>query len=382
MYALVIGRAFPDEKTGMMGIFEFEQARALNKHGLKSVYAFCDTRSIKLLRKLNYVELNQDNVPVYGYHFPIGGMPQYSFDKLKTNRFKKILKKIVNNHGIPDIIHVHFPLLNINNDIWRLLKNFEKPIIITEHWTKVQNKTIESFRINLLKKVVEESDSFICVGAPLKKSVIELTNTNKSIYVVPNMVSPLFYYERQLSNTDTFNFTAVGRLVEVKRFGLVIQAFAKAFPNIENIHLNIVGGGPLYPDLKKQINNMGLNNRVNMHGFLSREETAEIIRKSDAYVSASVLETFGVPFIEAMVSGLPVIGVKNGPIDNYINHSNGILFEKDNLDHLVNSLQKLYENRKKYDNKQIAFDAEQIFSEVAVTEKLKDIYKQHTKIKL
>ena len=150
-----------------MGIFEFEQASALQKSGMKVVYAFCDTRSVKSLRIISNVSFIKDNVEVYGFHLPIGGMPRKLFELVKENRLKALISKIISEQGVPDIIHVHYPLLNLTIKSWKMLKGLEKPIVITEHWSKVQTKQIEPYRVELLRKVVKESDSFLCVGDPL-----------------------------------------------------------------------------------------------------------------------------------------------------------------------------------------------------------------------
>lgn len=374
MYTLVIGRAFPSEATGMMGIFEFEQAVALKKSGLKTVYAFCDNRSVKHLRKVNYESFKKEEVPVYGYHLPIGGLSQGLFDLIKANRTIKLIKKIIEVHGTPEVIHVHFPLLNLNNYILDYLKKLSVRMVVTEHWTKIQNEQIESFRVKLLRRVVEEADSFICVGELLKNSVYKLTDTKKEIFVIPNMLNNNFYYNPEIRKRSTFHFITIGRLVEVKRFKLVVQAFAEAFPNEEDIHLDIVGDGPLYSDIKNEILKHNLENRITMHGFLPREETASLLRKSDVFVSASVLETFGVPFIEAMACGKPVIGVENGPLDNWITKDVGVLFEMDKLVSIKESLRYLYKFKEKYDEKSIAKYAEDNFSKQVIVGKLLEVY--------
>lgn len=382
MYALVIGRAFPDEKTGMMGIFEFEQAMALRKQGMKTVYAFCDTRSIKSLRQYSHANFQISDVPIYGYHLPIGGIPQKIFAKIKKYYYKKVLKNILKDQGIPEVIHVHFPLLTLTDEIWNLLIDLNRPIVVTEHWTKVQTKEIQSFRTKLLKRVVNEANTFICVGDPLKNSVIELTNTAKDIQVIPNMVAPTFFYEEEKNKKKNFKFITIGRLVEVKRFDLVIDAFAKAFSEDSNVHLNIVGGGPLFEQLKEQINSLGMNKRISMLGFLPREETANMLRKSDAYVSGSILETFGVPFIEAMACGKPVIGSENGPIDKYINEYNGVQFKPGDLEGLIVALKSVYDKRNKYDGREISETAQGLFSQKSVAEQLINIYSRESAKKL
>lgn len=377
MYALVIGRAYPNINTGMMGIFEFEHAKSLKKHGCKVVYAFCDTRSIRSLQKFGHYNITSDYVEVNGYHLPIKGIPYKLFSKIKRNYYKKILNEIISEKGIPDIIHVHFPLLNLSKEIWNLLNELKRPIVVTEHWSKVQTKNINSIQTNFLKKVVKESAEFICVGDQLKKSVIELTGTNKDIKVIPNMISSEFFYTNTgTKNPNKFNFISVGRLVELKRFDLIIDAFTSAFKENKDIQLTIVGDGLLHNKLKRQITKLGMNDQIQMTGFLSRNKTAEMIRQSDALVSASVLETFGVPFIEAMACGKPIIGVQESSIEKYINESNGVLFKPDNLEDLEKTLTQMYQKRNSYNGEKISKKAYELFSEEAVTKKLIKMYQK------
>src|SRR5699024_3735883 len=183
-----------------------------------------------------------------------------------------------------------------------------------------------------------------------------------------------FYYEPNTKSNNSFHFITIGRLVEAKRFKLVVQAFAEAFTNEGNVHLDIVGDGPLYNEIKQEITKNGLQHKIIMHGFLSRKETANLLRKSDVFVSASVLETFGVPFIEAMACGKPVIGIKNGPIDRYINKNNGLLFDADNKEELKMILISIYQNYTYYNNKEISNVAKDIFSENSIVNSLKKIY--------
>lgn len=375
MYVLTIGRAYPDEKTGMIGIFEFEQAVALsNIASYRTVYSFCDTRSIIHLPRYGYVKMKKNEVAVYGYHLPIRGIPHIIFSKIKKNYYEKLLKRIIKEEGVPDVIHIHFPLLTLTEEIWDMFKKLNRPIIVTEHWSKVQTKELTPRQHKLLIRVVNEADQFICVGDLLKKGVVELTNTSKDIKVIPNMFSSMFFYEEADYENDNYEIITIGRLVDSKRFDLVIDAFTKAFKNNSNVHLKIAGDGRLFNKYNKQIKLLGMEDQITMVGFLSREETSKLIRKSDLFVSASVLETFGVPFIEAMACGKPVIGIKNGPLDKYINKENGVLFEQDNLDDLTRVLKDVYENRKSYDGKMISKNAINLFSEEKIINQLNEVF--------
>lgn len=376
MYALVIGRALPEKETGMMGIFEFEHAAALRNHGYEAVYSFCDTRSIKYLKKYGFINKRKNEVFVYGYHLPIGGIPRRLFKGIKIWHFRKMINGIIKDKGVPDVFHVHFPLLTLTDSMWDYLKLFNRPIIVTEHWSKVQSKELLPHYVGLLKKIVNEAAVFICVGEQLRNSVIELTDTKRDLEVVPNMIKPVFYYEEANAEKIRYEFIAIGRLIEEKRFDLIIKAFAKAFKHNANLHLHIVGDGPVFNQLKRQISDLCMEKRITMHGFLLREETADLIRKSDAFVSASIMETFCVPFIESMACGKPVIGIHEGPIDDHINGENGIQFKKNDLGDLVEALKKMYEKRGAYDGEKISETALSIFSEGAVTKRLDTLYKE------
>lgn len=375
MYILTIGRAFPERKTGMIGIFELEQATALAAAGNKVVYAFSDNRSIKILRSIMAYHDQKNGVEIYGRLLPVGGLPETLFNKIKTSEFKKLMNTIIEGNGVPDIVHVHFPLITLTVDIFDYLKSLGCKVVCTEHWTKVQQKELSSYRVKLLELLTEKADAFICVSSLLKKSVVELTDTRKKVYVIPNMVSDFFHYtEKKEHSTDVYSFVSVSRLVPVKRFNVVINAFSKAFKDNPKVRLIIVGDGELHDALHKQIDSLQLQKQIEMTGFKQRNEVAEILAESDCYVSASILETFGVPFIEAWVTGIPSIGVRGGPIDEYFTDENGLLFEGDNPDSLAEAMKKVYANSGSYDRKRISQKAVSLFSSKSVAAGLMEVF--------
>lgn len=373
----VIGRTVPEVKTGMMGIFEFEQAQALHRYGrdVQVSYLFADNRSVKVLRTCGKDCRIKDEVALCGNYLPVGGLPQCLFQPLKSSCMLNAIKKCEKS-GAPDAIHVHFPLLTMTEKIWKKLKSYGVPVLVTEHWTKVQTKEIPAFRVNLLKTIVEEASEFICVGHPLRESVKELTGTKRELPVIPNMVSPLFYPANKQKKDDIFRFFTVGRLVPVKRFNIVIDAFAKAFKNNEDVQLIIAGGGELADTLKKQIQNLGIEKQVTMTGAAEREKVAELMRQADCFVSASVLETFGVPFIEAWSSGKPVIGVKPSPIEAYLHDANGMLVPPDDADSMAQAMTDMMNRKSRFSSEAISSEAEKLFSQSSVAmeliQKMKD----------
>lgn len=372
MYTLVIGRSFPSEETGMMGIFEFEQAAALKKYGMDTVYTFCDMRSVKRLRKVNYDYFNEKKVPVYGIHLPLGGMPRPLFNYIKAKMYKKLLKKIISIHGYPTCIHVHFPLLTLNKTIWKQLKDINVPIYCTEHWSKVQKKEISEYNRELLSEILNESKRFFTVGKTLKKSVLELTDTNKEITVFPNGVSSDFKNLNINKKNNKFRFIAIGRLVEEKQFDILIESFKVAFNNNNNVELFILGDGPEKNKLIKLVQHHNLHEKVVLKGFVSRDKIPLELNKADMYISTSRIETFGVPYVESLATGTPIIGKKNNMIEHIVSEINcGFVY--DDISEIVSIMQKSFEDKDVYDRREISLSILKKYSQKSLTNKLLSI---------
>ena len=66
-------------------------------------------------------------------------------------------------------------------------------------------------------------------------------------------------------------------------------------------------------------------------GWMPNEELQELYRRASAFVMPSLVEAFGVVFLEAMACGTPVIGTQVGGIPELIRHGeNGLLVSPDN----------------------------------------------------
>ena len=376
MRLLIIGRGYPEVKTGMIGIFEYEQAEAVAKFSNGSIqilYTFSDNRSIFRLRKINTIKKNNRNISVQGSYFPIGGLPNLLFDKIKSKLSLRVIKKVISEKGKPDIIHIHFPIITLTEEIWNYLISLDCKIVITEHYSKVQNKELTTKQISLLQKIAVQADKFLCVNNHLPNSIEELTSIKRDYMVLPNVVAPSFSHFEEVSN-DGYSFVSIGRLVKGKKFDLVIDAFVKKFKDVDNGELIIIGGGEEYSNLQKQIESLDMNHKIKLTGFLNRDKTAQILKGCNSYVTASSFETFGVPVVEAMSCGKPVIVANVSPLAQYINKDRGLFFQVDNVESLADKMEEMYKNRLLYDSTKIADFAKEQFSEEAIGEKLLNIY--------
>jgi len=129
--------------------------------------------------------------------------------------------------------------------------------------------------------------------------------------------------ERALRQKFGFNGTvvlALGRLARNKGYDLLISAFQLVAQRDPGVTLYLAAGGAsltpleetILAELKVQVSELGLNNRVQFGNFISDEELADYYRAADVFVLSSRYEPFGMTAIEAMACGTPTVVTIHG----------------------------------------------------------------------
>lgn len=114
----------------------------------------------------------------------------------------------------------------------------------------------------------------------------------------------------------------VGRVSWEKNLNLLIQAYQQM--DHDHCHLVIVGDGPALAEVQQKL--AGLP--VSFTGYLSGEQLATAYASADIFAFPSTTETFGQVVLEAMASGLPVIGINSeGVCDLVKNGKTGFLLD-------------------------------------------------------
>ncbi len=144
------------------------------------------------------------------------------------------------------------------------------------------------------------------------------------------------------------DFLMVGRQVDKKGHLLVLLAFAELLRSDPRCHLRIVGDGPLRGSGEMLAQALGIGERVRWLGVLAPVEVARELRSSRALVQFSHVTPSGdregtpVAMLEAMSSGVPVIGSRHAGISDVIEPGvNGLLVEPFAIAALTASLRVL-----------------------------------------
>lgn len=134
----------------------------------------------------------------------------------------------------------------------------------------------------------------------------------------------------------------VGRIVPEKDIHMVLETFYALPVNVKkDTHLVIVGDGPLYSTLSEQH-----KTNVTWTGFIKGEALAQVYASSDLFLFPSATETFGNVVLEALSSGLPVIGANAGGVQNLVEDGvTGYLCEPKDTEAFVQQTTLLLEKR-------------------------------------
>lgn len=191
--------------------------------------------------------------------------------------------------------------------------------------------------------------------------------TASKVAVIPPGVSERFFAQSE-SGSDAAEkvptFLTVTRLDEqdrIKNVHGVIGALAELKQDYAFRYRVISGSqhGNYRHELESQIHTHGLENVVTIEGRKSDQELVEIYNQADLFILVSYAEPenfegFGIVFLEANASGVPVLSSREGGMSDYIvEGENGFYVEGTSADGIRAAL-------KRYLDKEITFDPDRI----------------------
>lgn len=160
----------------------------------------------------------------------------------------------------------------------------------------------------------------------------------------PTSVIPNFLSEGLICSTvqKRKRIVAIGRLNRQKGFDLLVGAFGKISEDFPEWSLIIAGEGPERDVLERQIDDLSLQQRVQLCGFI--KQPIEIMQSASIVVLPSRFEGFPNALLEAMACGCPAIATHEAGDMLIKDGVNGLLIPADDVDALSKALKRLIEN--------------------------------------
>jgi glycosyltransferase involved in cell wall biosynthesis len=139
---------------------------------------------------------------------------------------------------------------------------------------------------------------------------------------------------------ERLRLLTVGRLSATKRVDMLIEAVRILSHNGPFVHLTIVGGGALGPELKRSVAEAGLGDTIEVTGRIDPEKMPQVYRQHHIFVSASMQEGMSNAMLEAMASGLPIVATRCEGVDELI-ADNGIVVDQADPEGIADVIRKL-----------------------------------------
>lgn len=170
------------------------------------------------------------------------------------------------------------------------------------------------------------------------------------ITVVPLGVAPAFRHRlpepRRLEVCARYGvtpgrfFIAVGYVSLRKNLLTTLRALAAAGGHVRLPLLLAGPAGRGAGDVRREIDRLGLGDRVIVSGWLAEQDLAALVASATALLHPATHEGFGLPPLEAMAAGTPVVASTGGAVPEVVGHA-GVLLDHDDVDAWADALVRL-----------------------------------------
>ncbi len=285
-------------------------------------------RHVEKFSKRNLVDNRNipDNVRVHvisTLYFTPDGKNSGLGDKLA----KKFSNFILANNLEFDLIHAHFtwPSGYVGA---KLSKRFNVPLVIMAHGYDVYDLPFRGNDwFNRVKFALDSANQVLTVSTVNYSVLTQNLGISKSkVSVIPNGFDPRIF--RPMDKTrarqrlglpqDKRILLNVGNLVPVKGHEHLIKAMVKIIKKRKDVLLVIIGGGPLYKEIKETVRQIGLEKYVSLTKPKPHEEIPLWMNAADLFVLPSLNEGNPTVMFEALGVGLPFVGTAVGGVPEVI----------------------------------------------------------------
>lgn len=184
-----------------------------------------------------------------------------------------------------------------------------------------------------IKNVLAQADALITVSRGLKDCIADLgAPVAKVRAIYQGIDSARFYPGDKLAARERLGIPLhkrvlvwVGRMVEVKCLHVLLDAVAHLARVRSDVHVCLVGGGPLRPALESQAAALGITESVSFVGPQPQERLPDWYRAADLTVLSSRSE--GIPNVlrESLACGTPFVATRVGDIAEFCPETAGDL---------------------------------------------------------
>lgn len=300
----------------------------------------------QLVDKTQTIKKNNIYFHVIKYTFPFTkkGFPGYfPYDKLTGYfEFKRKARRLIRTLA-PDILHVHGTEGGYFSPTFKL----DFPCIVSiqgiiSEYVKIEPSFAGFLQIPYEQWAIRKSKYLGC-RTNFDSDFVRKINKDAVIFDLPEAMNMVFY-KHQWKRPSDLSLLFVGSLNKRKGIEDLIHALAKLKCFFPAIHLKVIGQGTqTYSDfLAALVDKHDLTENITWMGPKSPGDVALEMSRASFFVLPSLLDNSPNCLAEAMAVGVPSIATKVGGIPSMVvDKVDGMLFEKHDVDDLVNIIKLL-----------------------------------------
>ena len=265
--------------------------------------------------------------------------------KIQTAQTKssELIKTAKNEIGKFSNESIYHPTYYANTDFSSWKKAGYKIVItvfdlISEKFP--EKKKLSRPRINLKKKAIKSADHIICISNTTKADLIDYYKIPDTKISVVYLGSELHGSDGNIKNDygDDEFLLYVGKRAGYKNFNKFIAAFGQSDSLKSKYRIVAFGGGLFDEGELELIRNLGIEDRISqVEG--NDDKLIKLYSSAEAFIYPSLYEGFGLPPLEAMKYGCPVLASDKGSIAEICNEG-AIYFDATNVDNMQMIMEK------------------------------------------
>lgn len=266
----------------------------------------------------------------------------------KIGRYTSLASQIRDES--PGILHVHNPSSHLI--AMAAARKLGARVVRTVHADMFHEMrgTLPAWKIfiwkHLMTRALKKADVAACVSPHLIDLLPGINRLDRdSILVMPNGYDPALIEDNQAPLQDEVSswlgdrplVLSMGRLVTVKNYRNLFNAFAKVVEAVPEARLVLAGSGPLKDDLEALRRELGLEDQIKMLSWV--DGVAPLLQRASIVAISSFSECCPMLVLESMAASTPLVATRVGGIPSMVEDgSTGTLVDTDDADALGDAM--------------------------------------------
>jgi N-acetyl-alpha-D-glucosaminyl L-malate synthase BshA len=323
---------------------------------------------------------------IFFHEVDVGRYPLFEFPPYDLALAVR-MHEVVLSHGL-ELLHCHYAIPHAAS-AWiarEMLRETDQDVhlITTLHGTDITIVGQDPSFYPITKFSIEKSDRITAVSQYLREETCRAFGCEgPAIEVIHNFIDPTIYNREQYPPLLKKEFGSARPIImhisnfrTVKRVRDVVRIFAEVNRQLPSV-LVMIGDGPDRPAAEEEARILGVEESVSFLGKL--EQIAPLLAAADLFLLPSQSESFGLSALEALASGVPVVGSDAGGLPEVVrNGDTGVLCPVGDIPGMAAASLQILSDKKGWAeiSRRAAADARERFSRDAIVTKYESLYRQ------